>query len=424
MSALKEPIILSGAGIGGLFAALCLERQGFTSIILEKSKELSEVGAGIQIGANGARLIRELGLDEAIQQYSTCPEYGHMMDGKSGRKICTIPFNRASQKNYQLPYYQIHRADLLKVLVEAVNQRLPNCIKLGQEVVSIKQESTRVSVETASGESFFGSLLVGCDGIHSQVRNLLFKDGDPVFTDALAWRAIIPLNAQEAQKADLAKVWVGEGKHLVQYPVNGGNALNLVAVVDAKVPVPERWQGGAPKMEFQQVFSDWCPEVKAHIAEAMDSLCWGLYRRPVLTSWSVGRATLLGDAAHAMLPSLAQGAVMAMEDGYELAACLRRYKDITQALNAYEAARVDRSICAQRAAQVNHQFFHLHKKTRTKYSLIALKLLENIGRFLPGGSRLSLAERIIARRYYWLYGYRSESMALGEDASGARPNSI
>ena len=160
MSVLKEPIILSGAGIGGLFTALCLEQRGLSSIILEKSDELSEVGAGIQIGANGAYLIRELGLEQAIQQYALCPEYGYMADGKSGKEICTIPLNRFAQKKYQLPYYQIHRADLLKVLLDAVNQRLPDCIKLGQELVSIQQQTDGISVETRSGERFSGLSLI------------------------------------------------------------------------------------------------------------------------------------------------------------------------------------------------------------------------------------------------------------------------
>ena len=424
MSVLQEPIILSGAGIGGLFTALCLEQRGLSSIILEKSDELSEVGAGIQIGANGAYLIRELGLEQAIQQYALCPEYGYMADGKSGKEICTIPLNRFAQKKYQLPYYQIHRADLLKVLLDAVNQRLPDCIKLGQELVSIQQQTDGISVETRSGERFSGSLLVGCDGIHSQVRNLLFKDGDPVFADALAWRALIPLTSQNEQIADQVKVWVGEGKHLVQYPINVGEALNLVAVVDTEIPLPERWHGGVPNQEFQQAFDDWCPEVKKLVSCASDSLCWGLYSRPVLTKWSIGRATLLGDAAHAMLPSLAQGAVMAMEDGYELAVCLVQNDNIEQALEHYEAARIKRSIRAQNAARKNHKVFHLHRKALTRLSLFVLRALEKIGRFLPGGKNLSLAERLIARRYYWLYGYKSASVPSETEASAGRPNSI
>lgn len=408
-----DPVILVGAGIGGLFAALCLERLGIKSILLEKSDELAEVGAGIQIGANGSRLIHQLGLQEAIEKYANSPAVGQIMDGRSGRSICPYPLNNSSQKRYQFPYYQIHRGDLQRILVEAVKQRIPNCLRLGTELREISQDAERLQVTTNSGERINGRALVGCDGIHSRTRELLFEDGAAGYAGNLAWRAVVSLTKLDhSQDWQTPKIWVGPGRHLVQYPVSAGNALNLVACVESDITEVERWQGNSPAEELSNTFADWCPEVQHIIGLADDALKWGLYERPVLSNWSKGRATLLGDAAHAMLPSLAQGAVMAMEDAAELAQALNTHSNTVEALQHYEQRRISRCRKVQQVARDNLDFFHQSSGFRDRLSLKVLALMGQG------------AETVIANRYGWLYGYSGLPNESEKGDSGTRPNSI
>ncbi len=407
------PVILVGAGIGGLFAALCLERVGIESILLEKSDELADVGAGIQIGANGSRIIHQLGLQEAIQRYASSPSRGQMMDGQTGRAICSYPLNESSLKRYQLPYYQIHRGDLQRVLVEAVKQRIPNCLRLGSELKEIHQDDKSLSVTINSGEQIKGRALVGCDGIHSRTRELLFEDGTAEYTGNIAWRAVVPLSKLvESVNWQVPKVWVGPGRHLVQYPVSAGDALNLVACVETDVEEAEQWHGNSSADGLSEAFSSWCPEVRATIALAGNALKWGLYERPVLSSWSQGCATLLGDAAHAMLPSLAQGAVMAMEDAEELAHALHSENNTPKALQQYEQRRISRCRKVQKVAQGNLNFFHQSSGIKDRLSF---KALASLGQG---------AESIIANRYGWLYGYSGPTKGFENGDSGASPNSI
>jgi|MEHZ01.4.fsa_nt_MEHZ011250982.1_66 salicylate hydroxylase len=408
-----DPVILVGAGIGGLFAALCLERLGIKSILLEKSDALTEVGAGIQIGANGSRLIHQLGLQEAIEEYASSPSAGQIMDGRSGRSICPYPLNNSSLKRYQLPYYQIHRGDLQRILIEAVEQRMPNCLQLGTELRVISQDAERVQVTTNSGERINGRALVGCDGIHSCTRELLFTDGTPRFTGNLAWRAVVPLSKlDQSQEWRTPRVWVGPGRHLVQYPVSAGNALNLVACVETDTAEPERWQGNSSVEELYKAFVGWCPEVQYILSQADDALKWGLYERPVLSNWSKGRATLLGDAAHAMLPSLAQGAVMAMEDAAELAQALNTHSNTVEALQKYEQSRITRCRKVQQVARDNLEFFHQSSGFKDRLSLRVLALMGQG------------AESVIANRYGWLYGYSGFPSEFEKGDSGTTPNSI
>lgn len=408
-----DPVILVGAGIGGLFAALCLDRLGIESIILEKSDELAEVGAGIQIGANGSRLIHQLGLKEAIEKYASSPTVGQIMDGQSGRSICPYPLNSSSLKRYQLPYYQIHRGDLQRILVEAVEQRMPNCLRLGTELREISQDAARLQVTTNSGERINGRALVGCDGIHSRTRELLFEDGAPQYTGSLAWRAVVPLSRlDQSQDWQTPKIWVGPGRHLVQYPVSAGDAMNLVACVENDIAEAERWQGNSALDELSAAFAGWCPEVQAMLGLADDALKWGLYERPVLSSWSNGRATLLGDAAHAMLPSLAQGAVMAMEDAEELAHALHTQSTTEEALRQYEQRRISRCRKVQQVARDNLEFFHQSSGLKDRLSLRVLALMGQG------------AESVIANRYGWLYGYSGFPNEFEKGDSGTRPNSI
>ena len=439
----KLPVLIAGAGIGGLFTALCLHRRGIDSILLEQSEQLLELGAGIQIGANGSRIIRDLGLEEDIESLAISPAQGSLCNGVSGQKICSLPFNTSAQKNYKHPYFNIHRANLQKVLVKAVQNRMPKSLRLGCQVSSVEQDSEKVVVHLESGACYTGSILVGCDGIHSQIRKVTFEDGAPVFADCVAWRAVVPLAnlAEELNgiqsKFDEPKVWVGPNKHIVLYPLNSGSALNLVAVVDLPKDAgsddfPEVWQGASSTEALKSSFANWCPEVKRLVERADNALCWGLYHRTIPKQWHLGRVVLLGDAAHAMLPSLAQGAVMAMEDAEELADCLAGInisnpRAVSASLEGYQAARIDRCRRVQRSSAFNRDFFHLNHGFLDRFALFILKLLERVklNRFAkPSRPPESLAQKLLARRYHWLYGYKSDCTGAGSTAVEDNSNSI
>lgn len=443
------PVLIAGAGIGGLFAALCLHRQGIESILLEQSSQLLEVGAGIQIGANGTRIIRQLGLESAIQNLAISPAKGSLGDGISGSKICSLPFNGSALHRYKHPYFNIHRADLQRVLVKAVQERIPGCLKLGCRVKAIEQDSQKVTVQLESGENYTGSILVGCDGIHSQIRKVAFGEGAPVFAGCVAWRAVVPLaelapsQGKDQTNWNEPKVWVGPNKHIVQYPVSSGKAVNLVAVVDLPKNAgpddfPESWQGASSTESLKIAFANWCPQVRDLVAGADKALCWGLYHRAIPKQWFTGRVVLLGDAAHAMLPSLAQGAAMAMEDAEELASRLvgidfSDARTVSKSLESYQSARIDRCRRVQRSSAFNRDFFHLNHGISDRLALYFLKLLErcklgrSVNRFAESeGSPDSetLAQKFLARRYHWLYGYKRGCVEAGAAAVDDNSSSI
>lgn len=392
----SDPIIIIGAGIGGLFTALCLEQRGLSSIVLEKAEELTEVGAGIQIGANGSRLLHQLGLKSEIEKYASVPDNGLMMNGLSGRSICTYPLNKFAQQRHQFPHYQIRRADLQKVLVEALESRASESLKLGVELKEIRQVLGSVEAVSAAAQIFRGMALVGCDGIHSVTRGYLFGQTEPGFANCVAWRAVVPSSEINLQDAQQPKIWIGSGRHIVQYPVASGDLVNIVACVDTSRVEQEQWQGSSSAADMRESFADWCPEVQQLISKAEGALRWGLYERPVLDSWTSGRVTLLGDAAHGMLPSLAQGAVMAMEDGYQLARSLAEQTDTSAALRDYQSKRILRTRKTQAVARKNMKFFH-QRSLSDRLSAQALRL--------AGGH----SEALIGNRYNWLYGYSSDS---------------
>lgn len=388
----SDPILIVGAGIGGLFAGLCLQRKNIDFLILEKADELAEVGAGIQIGANGARLIYELGLREEFEKYALAPPHGLMMDGISGRQICTYPLSSFAQHEHGFPHYQILRSDLQRVLVETLHIRAPGKLHLASEITRIHQDQGFIKAETQDNRTYQGRAVVGCDGIHSSIRQLSFGKSDPAFSNCVAWRALLSASELEMEYPMVPRIWIGPGRHLVQYPVESGKSINLVACVDSSNAEKERWQGNSSIEELNQSFSAWCPAVQRLISKADRALSWGLYERPVLQSWTKGCVTLLGDAAHAMLPSMAQGAVMAMEDAYQLAESLANLDEPESAFKDYEAKRFQRCKKTQDVAQKNMAFFH-QKGLANKVSAKALSL---------AGAQ---SEKLIGRRYGWLYGY-------------------
>ncbi len=375
---------------------MCLERAGFRNIkLFEKATELSEVGAGIQIGPNGARLLQQLGLREAIERWAVRTPGGSMMDGVSGSEICSYPLDDWAVERFGFPFYQLHRADLQAVLAQALEQRLPGVVELGNPVVSVEQGDSNPQLVVSHGEARQADLVIGADGIHSAVRKACFDKADASFTGRVAWRAVVPADAVADSERGSARIWIGPGRHLVQYPVRRGGLLNLVACVDTSVVVPERWHGTSDVEPLKRAFEGWCPRVQQLVGAMNGALCWGLYERPPLQHMVYNRVALLGDSAHAMLPSMAQGAVMAMEDAATLAGRLAAATDVKSALLGYEADRQARNTRVQETARQNMVFFHRRSGLSGDFQLSIL------------GRAGDMAETLIGKRYAWVYGFNA-----------------
>jgi len=355
-------ILIAGAGIGGLTAALTLLNKGFDVAIYERSLQLEEVGAGIQIGPNGTKVLYALGLGAALAQVAFKPQAAEMRLGDSGRVIFSLPLGKTIEKRYHSPYLNIHRADLHRILVDAVRQKSPNAIHLGYEVKELYQTDARVTLHFLNGESAQGDVLVGADGVRSVIRKELFDIEDGQFTGMAAWRMTIPTHRLPKNLVPPnATVWVGAGKHVVTYYLRGGELVNLVGVVEQVDWPYDNWTCRGNKHDILASYEGWHPTIR-RIMEAGDETeyyQWALRELPPLATWSKGRATLLGDACHAMLPFMAQGAVMAIEDAWVLAAKLAAYpQDIAKALQQYEDTRKPRTTKVQATARRNGQLYH------------------------------------------------------------------
>ena len=360
MTANQGNIVIAGAGLGGLTLALCLTRAGFAVTVLEQATALGEVGAGVQISANGARVLYHLGLADALGAVGFKPERGEIRHWQSGETLGSRPLGQASEETFGFPYFHLHRADFHRVLADALQAAAPGAVHLGAKVAGFSQSDSGVTVDTEAGKRFSGDVLVGCDGIHSAVRGQLFGPDAPRFTGCVAWRATLPVGAlPPGHVRPVASNWIGRGGHFVHYYVRRGELVNCVGVMEQDEWQAESWSNEGAKAEFLNDFKDWHEDLKLLIERAETCFRWGLFDRDPMPRWSEGRVTLLGDACHPMLPFMAQGAVMAIEDAYTLAQCLRAGANgPAPALLHYEELRRARTATVQQMSRDNIQFFH------------------------------------------------------------------
>jgi salicylate hydroxylase len=353
-------IIIAGAGLGGLTLALCLIRSGFKVTVLEQARKLGEVGAGVQISANGARVLYHLGLEQALRATAFLPEQGEMRHWRSGQTLISRPLGQASIDAFGFPYFHLHRADFHDLLAAAVAAEAPDAVRLGAKVKGFRQSSDGVRVSTEAGEEIAGDLLVGCDGIHSAVRAGLFGPDAPRFTGCVAWRATVATTALPKDHVrPVATNWLGEGGHFVHYYLRRGDLVNCVGVLEQEAWLQESWSAKGDVGAFRESFAGWHEELQVLIRQVESCFRWGLFDREPLPKWSDGNVTLLGDACHPMLPFMAQGAVMALEDAYTLAACLSTAgSHIAAALGRYEELRRARTSMVQQLSRDNVEFFH------------------------------------------------------------------
>ena len=355
-----QHIIVAGAGLGGLTLALCLARVGFRVTVLEQAKVLGEVGAGVQISANGARVLYHLGLADALNRVAFRPESGEMRHWQTGETLSSRPLGQASEQAFGFPYFHLHRADFHSILATELRDVVSVDLHLDHKVTEFDQTETGVRVSTEGGANFSGDVLVGCDGIHSAIREQLFGPDAPRFTGCVAWRATVPVDIlPPGHVRPVASNWIGQGGHFVHYYVRRGELVNCVGVMERGAWQAESWSSAGAITEFINDFSGWHEDLQILMHAAENCFQWGLFDRDPMPQWGDGRVTLLGDACHPMLPFMAQGAVMAIEDAYTLAQCLAANEsNLPGALSHYEALRKERTTVVQKMSRDNIQFFH------------------------------------------------------------------
>ncbi len=353
-------IIIAGAGLGGLAAGLALLRQGFEVCILEQAPELKEIGAGIQVGSNGTHALFALGLEDDIMSKACEPEGKIVRLWSTGQTWNLFNLGDVSRDLYGYPYLTVHRADLHQAIAAGVQRHDPKALVLGAKMVKFDQDANGVTVHTADGRKFEGDILIGADGVHSTVRNELFGDDQPRFSGLVAWRGVIDASTlPEHLQRPYGVNWVGPGAHVIHYPLRSFKLMNFVAAVERSDWRVESWTERGTTEECLNDLKGWNEDVHTLIRAIDVPYKWALMVRDPMPTWSRGRVSLLGDACHPTLPFLAQGAGMAIEDGYILARALRKYhNDPELALQKYENARKDRTAGVINGSNANAARFH------------------------------------------------------------------
>jgi salicylate hydroxylase len=399
----SRTLIVAGAGIGGLSAAIALSRAGYRVIALERAAKLEEIGAGIQLSPNATRALDALGVLDILRPHAIEPRLLVVADGARGEELARADLAGAG-KRFGAPFFLVARADLQRALATAASDNMDITIEQGTELVDFADHARGVTVSTkkaGAADEQFGAALIGADGLRSRVRAQLFGRASPQFHRLVAWRALIPAkNLPALYTEPVVRLWLGPKAHVVHYPVANGEMVNLVAVFT------EDWQGEdggeADIGKIPRGCDNWTETPQYLIAAAKKFRRFAQYDRPPLESWGKGRVTLLGDAAHPMLPFLAQGAANAIEDALALARHLQGADEVAPALRAYEAGRASRARRMQETARTTGRIYHLGGIPRLARNFFLRRI---------GGAGL-------IERHAWIY--RHQETAPESTAFGAR----
>ncbi|MET4576104.1 FAD-dependent monooxygenase [Ottowia thiooxydans] len=368
--ALKQ-LLIAGGGIGGLAAALAATRAGWGVNLFERAPQFSEVGAGIQLGPNATRILQSWGLGRALAEVAAFPEYLQVRNASSGVVLGVLPLGEQIRTRYSAPYATIHRADIHGLLLAAVQQQTPSQLHLDQGVLEFNDDGNQVSVSTERGLTVEGNALVGADGLWSRVRQQLLGDSPPRVTGHLAYRSMLRQSAlPERLRSTRVTAWLGPRLHVVQYPVRGGEWMNVVAIVQGTPPESASgWDQVAYAADLQRAMGATCEPLQSLMAAVPEASvhthAWRLWplsdRAPVSGSGQMakGLVALLGDAAHPMRPYMAQGAGMAIEDAAAFAGALAEDGvDVPGRLGRYALARWQRCARVQARSIRNGEIFH------------------------------------------------------------------
>ena len=384
MSLLDKNIGIIGGGIGGLASAIFFAKFGSRVTIFEKASEISEVGAGIQISANGVNILSKLGVYPDYLEAVCFPDSILFKDYKVGKPIIEIKHNQ----DINFPYMQLHRADLVDALVSRAKD-LGVKIILDSNAIAIKTDLNGSKIKSNSNIYNF-DLTVAADGMNSGVRQYWFGQSAALFMNQVAWRALIPSDGNNIEPT----VFMGINKHLVMYPIKNGELINIIGVQSNKNIAPENWNNEGSPEKFCNEFSDFSPSVNRILSKIKTVKLWGLYSHPPLKSWSNDNVVLLGDAAHPILPFMAQGSCMALEDAAVLTSVLNDTNNINIALKKYEKIRKKRVTDIQKISSKNGKYFHLS-------NLILRELFQLNLRFIA-----KVYPSFLNERFNWIYRYK------------------
>jgi salicylate hydroxylase len=339
-------ILIVGAGIGGLTAAIRLVQRGHQVRVVEQAKALGEVGAGIQMSANAVKVLQAVGVEPALESAGVKPKAFEFRRFNSGELLHRIPLGEAHREKHGAAYYQMHRRDLHDALVQALRAVAPDAVRLDATVREVHEDHEAAEVELVNGERLRADLVVGADGVKSVVRQHVLGADKPVFTGQVAWRVLVPVERipQSLRTDVVSTIWCGPHNHGVMYYLRGGQLINFVGCV-ARPWEEESWTSARPWSELDQDYAGWHPMVRAVVEAADRDQCyrWALNSRVPAMVWSTVRVTMLGDAVHSTLPYMAQGAAMAIEDAGVLARALELDLPLEQRMRVYEQHRAPRT---------------------------------------------------------------------------------
>ena len=388
---MKPRILIAGAGLCGLTTALALLQRGFDVRVFEQASVLREVGAGVQLGSSGTRVLIALGLEPAMRGIVCEPTGKEIRLWTTGQSWPVFDLGVGSVQRYGAPYWFAHRGDFHAVLLQAVRAAAPDAVQAGAACIGFEQTQDSVALHLVDGRKITGDVLLAADGVHSALRQQMFGDGRARFTGIVAWRGLVPMRRLPAHMRQLVGTnWLGHGGHVVTYPLRRGELLNFVGAVERDDWQVESWTEAGTPDECLRDLARWHDDVRTIIRNIETPFKWALLGRDPLPHFAQGRVCLLGDAAHPTLPFLAQGANMALEDAAVIARCLEALP-VHDALRCFEAARLDRTAAIVRGSADNTRRFH------------------NPALGNPTGAadyidREFAAERI-QERYDWLYEY-------------------
>jgi salicylate hydroxylase len=435
-------VLVAGGGIGGLTTAIALRHQGIEALVLEQAPKLNEIGAGIQIAANAAIVLRELGLEASMRAVGVKPQSYDYRDLRTGRMLYRAPLGDEAAGRYGAPMYNIHRADLIQLLFDAVP---PEAKKLGARCVAVSQDDKGVEVTLQTGEKVRGDVLVGCDGIHSAVRKHLRGEEDKHFANILMWRSLIPAEKlEDLNLPECGNYWFGPGRTLITYWVRPKKLYSILASVPANEVHRESWDDSGDISEMLRSFEDAEPRARKMLEQCPSVFITGMFYRDPIDNWTNGRITLLGDAAHPMVPFLAAGAGQGIEDAWTFARVLaRRNDDIPDALLEYQRRRLPRTTRIQAGARAAVKLMHETEDQRVRnrngrwkgmaridplaetswglaWAYDVVKAVEG-----PPGEVLNVTglregkrlQRVEGQRAFdlWKYAFRPEDVARGHD---------
>jgi 2-polyprenyl-6-methoxyphenol hydroxylase-like FAD-dependent oxidoreductase len=337
-------VIIAGGGIGGLSAALALARKGRRVRVLEKAAEFGEIGYGIQMGPNVAKMLDRLGILEAIEAHAFFPDALIFADALDNRELTRIAVGKFFRQRYGYRYFVIHRRDLHGEILKACRAHGEIALETSRGLASFEQRGDAVLVRCEGGTEYVGAALIGADGLWSPTRKVVIGDGAPRVAGHFVYRGVVPMEQiTDRSRADAMTIWGGPDLHLVQYRLRGGTVMNNVATVVSRRFRRRETDAGTPD-ELEEIFARTDPHVRDMLRYVSRERNWVLHDREPVTNWTKGRVTLLGDAAHPTLQYLAQGAQMAIEDAVVLAEKVAAAgENFETAFLAYQGERMNRS---------------------------------------------------------------------------------